>query len=61
MYDPIVLEDLATWLNTEGLDRIGEDREVSAGDVREWCENEGICCCWKKGLDMAGGSRGAWT
>lgn len=60
MYDPIVLEDLASWLNTEGLDRIGEDREVSAGFVREWCENEGICCCWKKGLDMSGGSRGAW-
>lgn len=60
MYDPIVLEDLATWLNTEGLGRIGEDREVSAGFVREWCENEGICCCWKKGLDMPGGSRGAW-
>lgn len=60
MYDPIVMEDLATWLNTEGLDRIGEDREVSAGFVREWCENEGICCCWKKGLDMPGGSRGAW-
>lgn len=48
MYDPIVLEDLAAWLNTEGLGLVGEDREVSAGFVREWCESRGICCCWKK-------------
>lgn len=45
LYDPIVVEDLATWLNTEGLGLIGEDREVSAGLVREWCESKGICCC----------------
>lgn len=48
MYDPIVLEDLAVWLNTEGLSLVGEDREVSAGFVRQWCESRGICCCWKK-------------
>lgn len=48
MYDPIVLEDLAAWLNTEGLGLVGEDREVSAGFVRQWCESRGICCCWKK-------------
>lgn len=48
MYDPIILEDFAAWLNTEGLGRIKEDREVSAGFVREWCEERGICCCWKK-------------
>lgn len=49
MYDPIILEDFATWLNTEGLGLVGEDREVGAGFVREWCESKGICCCWKKG------------
>ncbi|KAL1858682.1 5'-flap endonuclease [Paecilomyces lecythidis] len=48
MYDPIVLEDLATWLNTEGLNLVGEDREVSPSLVRKWCESHGICCCWKK-------------
>lgn len=48
MYDPIILEDFASWLNTEGLGFVGEDREVGAGFVREWCESKGICCCWKK-------------
>jgi len=48
MYDPIVLEDLTTWLNVEGLGLVGEDREVHTGIVREWCESRGICCCWKK-------------
>ena len=53
MYDPIVLEDLATWLNTEGLGLIGEDREVSAFEVRSWCEMKGVCCC-----SVGGGWRG---
>lgn len=48
MYDPIILEDLTAWLNVEGLDLVGEDREVHTGIVREWCESKGICCCWKK-------------
>ena len=49
MYDPIVLEELALWLNTEGFGGIGEDREVSALEVREWCESRAICCLWKGG------------
>lgn len=48
MYDPIILEDLTTWLNVEGLGMVGEDREVNTGIVRKWCENRGICCCWRK-------------
>ncbi|RMZ89001.1 hypothetical protein DV736_g3772, partial [Chaetothyriales sp. CBS 134916] len=32
MYDPIIIEDLTLWLNTEGLNRIGEDRERSKAD-----------------------------
>ncbi|PGH33838.1 hypothetical protein GX50_03317 [[Emmonsia] crescens] len=48
MYDPIQLEDLAVWLNTDGFGRIGEDREVGPGVVREWCESKGVCCVWKK-------------
>lgn len=47
MYDPIILEDFTAWLNVEGLGLVGEDREVSTIDVREWCEGKGICCCWK--------------
>ncbi len=47
MYDPIVLEDLTLWLNTVGFRAIGEDREISVLDVRDWCEAEGLCCLWK--------------
>lgn len=47
MYDPIVLEDFTTWLNTEGLGLVSEDREVGAALVREWCESKGICCCYR--------------
>ncbi|KAI8270734.1 Structure-specific endonuclease subunit SLX4 [Colletotrichum sp. SAR11_239] len=36
MYDPIVLEDLATWLNTGQLSRVGYDGEVSAVEVKQW-------------------------
>jgi hypothetical protein len=53
MYDPIVLEDLAAWLNTEGLGLVGEDREVSALEVRAWCEMNGVCC-----YGIGGGWRG---
>lgn len=53
LYDPIVLEDLAAWLNTEGLGLIGEDREVSAFEVRSWCEMKGVCC-----YAIGGGWRG---
>ncbi|PGG95757.1 hypothetical protein AJ79_09885 [Helicocarpus griseus UAMH5409] len=48
MFDPIQLEDLAAWLNTDGFGRIGEDREVGPGIVRDWCESKGVCCVWKK-------------
>ena len=33
LYDPIVLEDLASWLNLEGLGRVGVDEEVSSSMV----------------------------
>jgi hypothetical protein len=49
MYDPIVIEDLARWLNAEGLNNIHEDREVTLIEVRDWCESKGICCMWKGG------------
>jgi Slx4 endonuclease len=50
MYDPIVLEDLAAWLNTKGLADIGVDMEVGAAEVRAWCEQNSVCCLWKEGL-----------
>lgn len=58
MYEPVVLEDLAVWLNAEGLGRVGEDNEVSPAQVKEWCEERSICCLWRENL--RGGSRGRW-
>ncbi|KAI9717932.1 MAG: hypothetical protein M1812_004459 [Candelaria pacifica] len=55
MYDPIVLEDLSTWLNTQGLASVGVDTEVGATEVREWCERNSVCCLWKENL--GGGAR----
>ncbi|KAK0732462.1 hypothetical protein B0T21DRAFT_384747 [Apiosordaria backusii] len=40
MYDPIILEDLASWLNAGQLDKVGFDGEVSPADVKQWCENK---------------------
>jgi hypothetical protein len=49
LYDPIVIEDLARWLNAEGLNGVQEDREVTTVEVRDWCESKGVCCMWKGG------------
>ncbi len=58
MYEPVVLEDLTTWLNTEGLALVGEDDEVEPAMVKEWCEEKSVCCLWRENL--RGGSRGRW-
>ncbi|KAL9132255.1 MAG: hypothetical protein Q9217_000059 [Psora testacea] len=58
MYEPIVIEDLAVWLNKVGLGRIGEDDEVGVTLVKEWCEGRSICCLWRENL--RGGQRGRW-
>ena len=50
MYEPIVIEDLATWLNHEGLAKVNEDDEVWTMLVKEWCESRSICCLWKENL-----------
>ncbi|KAK1245703.1 hypothetical protein MKX07_004772 [Trichoderma sp. CBMAI-0711] len=36
LYDPIVLEDLTTWLNCGQLTRVGFDGEVSTMEVKQW-------------------------
>jgi hypothetical protein len=51
MYDPIILEDLAAWLNSGQLDRVGYDKEVSPGDVKKWCESKSVCCLWRVNLN----------
>ncbi|KAK3938439.1 hypothetical protein QBC46DRAFT_390117 [Diplogelasinospora grovesii] len=50
MYDPIILEDLAAWLNAGRLDTVGYDGEVSPFDVKKWCESKSICCLWRNNL-----------
>ena len=58
MYEPIILEDLTAWLNTEGLNRIDEDNEVSPEQVKAWCEGRSVCCLWRENL--RGGARARW-
>jgi hypothetical protein len=55
LYDPIVLEDLALWLNTGALEKVGWDGEVWPKEVKKWCESRSICCLWKENL--RGGAR----
>ena len=50
MYDPIILEDLAAWLNSGQLTKVGYDAEVKPGDVKKWCESKSVCCLWKWNL-----------
>lgn len=47
LYEPIILEDFAAWLNTEGFASVYEDREVGVALVRTWCESQGICCTFR--------------
>ncbi|KAJ8065875.1 hypothetical protein OCU04_004977 [Sclerotinia nivalis] len=55
LYDPIVLEDLASWLNTGALGKVGWDGEVAPREVKKWCESKSICCLWKE--NQGGGAR----
>lgn len=50
LYDPIILEELAAWLNSGELTRIGYDREVSPVDVKNWCESKSVICLWRQNL-----------
>lgn len=47
MYDPIILEELTSWLNSGELTRLGYDDEVAPQDVKKWCESRSVCCLWK--------------
>lgn len=55
IYQPIVIEDLTTWLNTKGLGIVGIDEEVASGLVKAWCEDRSVCCLWRENL--RGGKR----
>jgi hypothetical protein len=57
LYDPIILEDLATWLNTGALEKVGWDGEVDPKDVKRWCLEKSICCLWRENLRGAARSR----
>ncbi|KAK5992575.1 Structure-specific endonuclease subunit SLX4 [Cladobotryum mycophilum] len=50
LYDPIILEDLTSWLNCGQLTRVGCDSEVNTGELKKWCESKSICCLWKVNL-----------
>ncbi|EKD18492.1 uncharacterized protein L3040_007485 [Drepanopeziza brunnea f. sp. 'multigermtubi'] len=57
LYDPIILEDLAVWLNTGGLEKVGWDGEVDPKEVKKWCESKSICCLWRESLRNGSRSR----
>lgn len=44
MYDPVVLEDLAVWLNDGGLKSVGCNLDINVADLRHWCNEHGVCC-----------------
>lgn len=50
MYDPIIIEELTTWLNSGQLTKVGYDDEVPTGEVKKWCESKSICCVWQTNL-----------
>ncbi|KAI0547107.1 hypothetical protein F4679DRAFT_555351 [Xylaria curta] len=51
LYDPIILEELASWLNGGELTRVGYDGEVSPFDVKKWCESKSVICLWRQNLN----------
>ncbi len=55
IYDPIVLEDLADWLNREGLGLVGYEDSITPKLAKQWCESQSICCVWRESLK--GGTR----
>ena len=50
IYQPIVIEDLTTWLNVKGLSKVGVDEEIPSGLVKAWCEGRSVCCLWRENL-----------
>ncbi|KAI1433918.1 hypothetical protein GGR50DRAFT_687999 [Xylaria sp. CBS 124048] len=47
LYDPIVIEELTSWLNAGKLTHAGYDGEVSPYDVKQWCESKSVICLWR--------------
>ncbi|KAI1631602.1 hypothetical protein F4809DRAFT_653906 [Biscogniauxia mediterranea] len=48
MFDPVVLEDFAAWLNGGELIRVGYRGKVSPDTVKKWCESKSVICIWKQ-------------
>ncbi|KAK6850032.1 hypothetical protein PG995_013865 [Apiospora arundinis] len=55
MYTPVILEDLAAWLNAGELTRVGYDGEVSPAQLKLWCESKSVICLWR--ANSKGGTR----
>ncbi|KAI5925044.1 hypothetical protein F4810DRAFT_660746 [Camillea tinctor] len=47
LFDPVVLEDLAAWLNAGELTRVGYDGEVAPQELKRWCESKSVVCLWR--------------
>ncbi|KAK4184996.1 hypothetical protein QBC35DRAFT_440353 [Podospora australis] len=42
MYDPVILEELADWLNSGPLEKAGYRAKVAPDDVKSWCERKSV-------------------
>jgi hypothetical protein len=50
MFEPVVLEDLTDWLNSVGVrfkSSDGKEQDVESWMVRQWCDDQSVCCVWK--------------
>lgn len=57
MYDPIVIEDLTSWLRSKGIVGLSKGNKESFLLVKNWCEANSVCCLWKENLQREGRSR----
>jgi hypothetical protein len=50
MFEPVVLEDLTDWLNSIGLrfkSNGSKEEELTSAVVRQWCDDQSVCCVWR--------------
>lgn len=55
MYDPIIIEDLTSWLSN----KIPLEEGIKGNNllVKAWCESNSVCCLWKENLQKQGSAR----
>ena len=59
MYDPILIEELAEWLNGGALQDVGVLQTADPESVQMWCHEAGVCCLPKLKCRLRAGCRHA--